>query len=142
MPGTALWCLCLLFVLRVVGQVLVAFFGVGWLPPMEEWQSGLLPYPVLLGSQFAIIGLLVKVCVDLSRGRGFFAQERAWFGRPASWVGCVYFGGMLVRYALRMQLVPEARWLGGTIPIVFHCVLASFIILFARVHLARSLPCR
>ena len=33
-----------------------------------------------------------------------------------------------VRYGIRMKLHPEARWLSGTIPIVFHCVLASFII--------------
>ncbi|HTF90608.1 MAG TPA: hypothetical protein VK843_19475, partial [Planctomycetota bacterium] len=89
-----------------------------------------------------IIGLLIKVCVDASRGGGFFAQTRAWFGRPALWLGCIYFGGMVVRYLLRMQLVPEARWFGGTIPIVFHCVLASFIIIFARAYLARSASCK
>ena len=41
-----LWTLLALFVLRVTGQALVAFLEVGFLPPMSEWYSGLLPYPV------------------------------------------------------------------------------------------------
>lgn len=139
--GPTLWTLLSLFVLRVAGQVLVYFFDVTWLPPMEQWQSGILPYPVLLASQIAIIALLVKVSMDVTRDHGFFARTRAWFGRPALWVGCIYLASMLVRYILRMQLHPEARWLGGTIPIVFHCVLASFILVFARAHRARSNPC-
>src|SRR2546422_879323 len=51
----ALWALLALFVLRVSGQALVAFLGVPWLPPMREWYSGLLAYPLLLPSQLLII---------------------------------------------------------------------------------------
>lgn len=134
-----LWLLLTLFVLRVLGQVLVVFAGVHWLPPMEQWQSGILPYPVLLSSQIAIIALLVRVCVDCSRGEGFFARTR--FDRGALWFGYVYFASMVVRYILRMYLYPENRWFGGTIPIVFHCVLATFIILFARSHRAQLESC-
>ena len=54
--------LTLLFALRVAGQALVAFFDVGWLPPMEAWYSGLLPYPILLPTQLAI--LAVQVTLD------------------------------------------------------------------------------
>jgi hypothetical protein len=43
--------LALLFLLRVVGQILVAFLGVRFLPPLEDWYSGLLPYPILLPVQ-------------------------------------------------------------------------------------------
>jgi len=39
-----LWALLALFVLRVTSQTLVAFFDVDFLPPMQEWYSGLLPY--------------------------------------------------------------------------------------------------
>ena len=46
----AMWMLLGLFVLRVVGQVLVAFFDVRFLPPMSQWYSGLLPYPQLAQS--------------------------------------------------------------------------------------------
>ena len=72
-PGrtTILWLLLLLFAARVGGQVLAAFFGVTWLPPMERWYSGLIPYPYLLASQILVIALMAKVCLDFTRGRGF-----------------------------------------------------------------------
>ena len=47
------WLLLCLFVLRVLGQMLVAFRRVSFLPPMEQWQSGLVPYHVLLAMQCA-----------------------------------------------------------------------------------------
>jgi hypothetical protein len=53
--------LLLLFCLRVLGQILVAFFKVSFLPPMEKWFSGLLPYPELLATQILII-VLYSLC--------------------------------------------------------------------------------
>ncbi|MDE0207469.1 MAG: hypothetical protein OXP66_15765, partial [Candidatus Tectomicrobia bacterium] len=47
-----------LFVLRVCAQLVQALYPVGWIPEFEAWQSGVLPYPVLLASQFGIIGLM------------------------------------------------------------------------------------
>lgn len=55
--------------------MLVAFFGVTFLPPMQEWYSGLIPYPVLLPIQGLIILLLIKICSDFSRGHGFFVVD-------------------------------------------------------------------
>lgn len=48
-----LWTLLALFALRVAGQALVAFSDVRFLPPMQAWYSGLMPYPYLLPSQRA-----------------------------------------------------------------------------------------
>jgi hypothetical protein len=42
----------------VAGQAMVAFFDVQWLPPMERWYSGLVPYEILLPAQIAIIVLM------------------------------------------------------------------------------------
>ncbi|MBN1687903.1 MAG: hypothetical protein JW893_02260, partial [Candidatus Omnitrophica bacterium] len=54
--------LLFIFILRVIGQILVACgWNPGFLPPMPEWQSGLLPYPWLLLSQILIIILYGKV---------------------------------------------------------------------------------
>lgn len=50
--------------------MLVAFFHVPFLPPLEEWYSGLIPYRWLLPSQFLIILLYGKVCRDFTRGGG------------------------------------------------------------------------
>ena len=132
-----LWVLLGLFCTRVLGQVLVAFFDVTFLPPMEQWFSGLLAYPYLLTSQILIIGLLIKVCTDLSRGTGFFARSRPLFAQGALYFGYVYLAAMVLRYIARMSLYPEERWFGGAIPIVFHWVLASYVILFGRAHRAR-----
>lgn len=136
--------LCVLLALfagRVAGQVLVVFQGVTWLPPLEQWQSGILPYPLLLASQIAILALLTKVCADVSREKGFFATSQSWFRRGALWFGRVYFAAMIVRYTLNMHFHPKARWIGGTIPMVFHCVLATFIMVFACWHQARFEAC-
>ncbi|MPZ21285.1 MAG: hypothetical protein GEV06_25815 [Luteitalea sp.] len=133
----ALWILLGLFVLRVAGQVLVAFLDVRWLPPMEQWYSGLAPYPLLLPAQLVIILIYGKVCVDFSRGAGWFVRTRPWFGRGVLWCGYLYLGVMIARYPVQMALSPEDRWFGHTIPIMFHWVLAAFIILFGRFHRRR-----
>ena len=49
-----LWILLALFILRVTGQVLVAFFNADFLPPMQEWYSGSMAYEYLLPSQIVI----------------------------------------------------------------------------------------
>jgi uncharacterized protein len=124
--------LLFLFCLRVIGQMLVAFLHVSFLPPMKEWFSGLLPYPELVVSQILIILLFSKVCSDFYRGTGYFVKLSPRFSSNLIIFGCVYFSGMIVRYVLRMSLYPDQRWFGGTIPIIFHCVLASFILVMAR----------
>jgi hypothetical protein len=135
-----LWALLGLFVLRVIGQALVVFLRVSWLPPMREWYSGLLSYPLLLPAQLLIVLLLGAVCRDFTRGRGWFVTPRPRLGRWATWLGSIYLGAMIVRYAIWMTLHPDARWLGGTLPIVFHCVLATFVILFGRHHRGGTTP--
>ena len=132
-----LWLLLIAFVMRVVGQILVAWLNVVWLPPMEDWMSGRMPYRYLLPSQVLIIGVLGKICLDFSRGGGWFVCTRPMFGRPVLYVGYAYFAAMIVRYVAGMSLHPEARWFGGTIPIVLHMALATFLILFASWHRAR-----
>lgn len=131
----ALLCLLLaLFCLRVIGQMLVTFLEVSYLPPMEEWYSGLIPYPLLLVSQFLIILLCTKVCVDFTRENGFFVNPRRRLGSGLVIFGSVYFVVMVIRYVIRMSLYPHERWTGGSIPIFFHWVLASAILLVGRYH--------
>ncbi len=134
--------LTFLFFLRVLGQFLVAFFHVAWLPPMEAWMSGLLPYPGLLASQVLILSLQAKICADFLRGRGYFVGDRRRGARWVQWFGVLYAASMALRYVLTMSLHPERRWFGGTIPIWFHFVLAAFILTFARYHTGRWWPGR
>jgi hypothetical protein len=136
--------LAFLFLLRVLGQLLVAFAGVSWLPPMPEWYSGLLPYPLLLPTQLVVLALQAGISRDFVRGRGAFVVPRPGLGRVLLGASLVYFVAMAGRYALTMSWYPERRWLGtGTIPIVFHWVLAGWLFTLARFHIAaRPAPAR
>ena len=129
-----LWALLGLFVARVLGQVLVAFANVRFLPPMSEWYSGLLPYPILLPVQCAIIALFSSICVDISRGFGTFAWANERIGAFLVWFSGVYFVSMVARYLITMTVHPERRWFGGTIPIFFHFVLAAYLFVLSRYH--------
>jgi hypothetical protein len=124
--------LAITFSLRVLGQALVAFIGVDFLPPMREWYSGLIPYSVLLPIQLVILGLQAKISADIWRGAGRFATCRPGGGRVIIAISVVYFLAMVVRYALTMYLHPERRWLRGAIPIIFHGVLAAYLFLLGN----------
>jgi hypothetical protein len=124
-----------LFVLRVVGQVLVAFLNVQVLPPMDRWYSGLLPYQVLLPIQLVMIATMTKIVADVSRGHGYFASPKKVLGWPLRWFSYVYAFAMALRYAVTMVREPERRWLTGTIPIWFHFVLAIFLYTLSHYHI-------
>jgi hypothetical protein len=126
--------LTLLFLLRVLGQALVAGFGVTWLPAMEHWHSGLIPYPMLLSIQLLMLIIMVKIIWDVWLGTGFFALVRPSWSRFLICFSAIYAGAMALRYVLTMTFYPEMRWFGGTIPIFFHFVLAGFIYVFGRFH--------
>jgi len=132
--AASLWILLFLFVLRVLGQLLVLLGWGSFLPPMEEWYSGLLPYPLLLPAQILIILLYGKVCLDFTRGRGFFVSPRRGLRSGLLILGSVYLTVMIVRYVLRMGLYPAERWTGGSIPIFLHWVLATFLLLVGGYH--------
>ncbi len=138
-----LWFLLFLFILRVLGQILVVLKLVDFLPPMEQWQSGLLPYQYLLASQIIIIMFYGKICLDFSNNKGFFVVPFRKLGKGLFIFGTVYFLSMVIRYILQMIIFPETRWFGGTIPIFFHFVLATFLILVGKYHLfaSKNKPC-
>lgn len=126
--GPILACLTFLFALRVLGQALVAGFAVTWLPPMEQWYSGLIPYPTLLAIQIVMLLVMIKITADVGRGYSYFSKTRP--NRASRFLlafSAVYAASMALRYTITMSLHPEMRWFGGTIPIFFHFVLAGFI---------------
>lgn len=123
-----------LFALRVLAQALIAVGYGSFLPPWEEWFSGLVPYPQLLASQILILALFGKVCRDFVRGRGLFVTPRRWLGTLLLSGGSVYLAVMVIRYTIRMSLYPLERWTGGAIPILFHWVLAAFLLVLGAYH--------
>jgi hypothetical protein len=138
--AAALWTLLALFAGRVAGQLAVVLDAAPFLPPIDQWQSGLLPYPVLLGAQLLLLAGLGTICRQFSRGGGYFVRSQNWLGMPLWIVGWIYAGSMVVRYAVWMALKPEERWTGDLIPVVFHIVLASFLLVVADHHRRSRTP--
>lgn len=132
-----LWALLGVFVLRVVGQALVAFLDVGFLPPMQAWYSGLLPYAFLLPAQVVIMALMFKICIDFTRDAGLFVRPHRFFAVHWLIFGYLYLAVMMLRYPIQMVMQPESRWFGGTIPIFVHWALAGFVILVGLHHRRR-----
>jgi hypothetical protein len=138
MHARVLAILTVLFALRVLGQALVVFFSVAWLPPTEHWFSGVIRYPVLLAVQLVMLSSMVKIAADIWRGRGFFAKPRPGCSRFLVACSILYAASMVLRYALTMTYRPEMRWFGGTIPIFFHFVLAAFVYTWGKFHSQRD----
>lgn len=132
--GPLLAFITVLFAGRVLGQALVAFVGVPWLPPMEQWFSGMIPYPPLLIIQLLMLMLMIKITAAIWRGKGAFADVRPHWSGILMKFSAVYASLMVVRYILTMILHPEMRWFGDIIPIIFHFVLAGFIFVLGRYH--------
>lgn len=138
--------LTLLFFLRVAAQALAAVADIPFLPPFEEWvtpsaspfaTSGLVPYPILLTAQVLMLIFQVAVIRDFAQGRGYFVSLSERTGRILLWLSSLYFCSMALRYVLTMAFYPERRWLGHTVPIALHFVLAGFLFALGHYHTQR-----
>jgi hypothetical protein len=126
--GWFLWLFSGLFLVRVVGQLVVRWRAPRWLPPMEQWN--LTPYQLLLPSQLIILAVMAWIDASFSAGAGLPVTPRPAFGWVVLAFAAVYAGAMVARYVVRMAQRPEERWFGGTIPIVFHWVLAAYLVVY------------
>jgi uncharacterized protein len=127
----ALWILFLLFCFRVFAQLTQYFIPNSFLPPFEAWHSGTLSYASLVFFQFVIIGIYLSVCIRISMGK---INPHKSIGKRLLVLGGIYAFIMVTRYILRMSMFPSERWFGGSIPILFHVVLASFLITLGIYH--------
>jgi hypothetical protein len=126
-----LWIFLAMFLFRVCAQLLQAFFNFNFLPEFEKWQSGTLPYSVLLTFQLIILLVFARNCV---RAETNALKSNKKTGKFLKIFGSVYFIAMLIRYAVSMAFYPEMRWTGHILPIFFHLVLASYLITLGRLH--------
>ena len=117
--------LLVLFLGRVVGQILAATTAPSWLPPMARWYSGLMPYRYLLPTQIVFLALMTAMTIDVDRQSSPFGTISASTGAWIVWFSYVYALGMVVRSIRYALATPERR--GVLIPIVFHFVLAAFL---------------
>jgi hypothetical protein len=138
--AAVLWVCIALFFVRVVGQIEVLLVGPSWLPPMEAWYSGLLPYPLLLPVQIALLMFMSVLAVqDRSDARagpnaaglrvGHLTSRRHKILRS---LAILYFAVMATRLIIIVHLYGPDYYLHGAIPVAFHWVLALFVLVWSR----------
>ena len=128
----ALWICLGLFLLRVIAQIEVVLLAPIWLPPMEDWYSGLLPYPLLLPIQIVLLmAMTVIVIHEMRQPRQAQAARTRW-RRIARYLAVGYFAIMAGRLAIQLARGAGDVIEAGGIPIMFHWVLALFLLLLGR----------
>ena len=131
-----LWICIGLFFARVVGQIEVLLVAPGWLPAMQAWYSGLLPYPLLLPIQIALLMLMCVLAIGTRTPR----RLRGAADRTAAILralAIVYVAVMVARLIVIVHRYGEDFYLHGAIPVAFHWVLALFILVWTRLTYGR-----
>jgi hypothetical protein len=128
-----LWVCTGSFLLRVLGQLEIALIAPVWLPTMEQWYSGLLPYPLLLPAQILILMLMTGLTVT-EMHRPDDARRREWLRV----VSLLYFTAMVVRLVVQFMRGAEDVIAAGGIPVAFHWVLALFLLVLSRTTTSRE----
>ncbi|MBI3779079.1 MAG: hypothetical protein HY274_09260 [Gammaproteobacteria bacterium] len=121
-----------LFCFRVLAQLFQRYIEVPFLPPFDAWQSGTVPYSVLLASQVLIIvfyGWILR-CLVLDKMQPSRRQ-----GRIFLIVGLVYFLVMVARLLIGVTGLSEHHWFRSYLPTLFHFVLSGYLIVVGNFHL-------
>jgi hypothetical protein len=133
--SVVLWSCTFLFLFRVVGQIEVLLQAPAWLPAMEAWYSGLLPYPLLLPAQILI---LMFMCYFNARAATHLSSGHSRWHTPLRVFALLYFASMVIRLIVQLGRGAEDALAAGGIPIAFHWVLALYLLTFARDPSAQS----
>ena len=131
--GWLLLGLLLLFFFRVAAQLIQAYSPVTSLPPFETWQSGALPYPLLVSLQLIILVACGRVVWSFLSGTVVPSGKK---GRLLLVLGWVYFVVMGIRLLIGLTVAPNHFWFGAIVPTLFHLVLASFLLVSGAFHTA------
>jgi hypothetical protein len=127
-----MWSCIALFAARVLGQLETLLLQPQWLPDMDAWYSGLLPYPLLLPAQIAILMLMAAVAWNRRVRTGCFARANPRGAGALRIFAAIYFVVMAVRLGVNVIDNGADFWRSGAIPVAFHWVLALFILVAGR----------
>jgi hypothetical protein len=114
-----------------MGQIEVVLLSRSWLPPFRAWESGLIPYSVLLPVQIVLIAWMAIVATDHWRGAGYFWVTHRSTRRRLKIIAGIYFTVMLLRLAITVAIPPHTLLERGLIPVLAHWDLTAFIYLTA-----------
>ena len=135
--GTLMWFLTAAFACRVSAQLLVLSYPELPLPAFERWHSEVLPYPILVAFQLAILLMLGSLSQRVFSDQLIPNRKRA---KRLRVFGATYFLTMLFRLCLSISVIhlpglSDMAWFQRPLPSFFHLVLASFILILARCYL-------
>jgi hypothetical protein len=99
------------------------------LPDFSLWHGSLLPYPVLLAFQLGILALMVAINLRAGRAK---LPCRPRLARSLTLFGTAYFSLMLARGLIGHTLAAAPAWFNRPLPVLFHLVLATWLLLIAH----------
>jgi len=127
-----LWACVALFAARVIGQFEALVVAPAWLPDMDAWYSGLLPYYLLLPAQVLLLMIMAVVAWNRRVRTGRFAAAQPRLASVLRVFAGVYFLVMAVRLGINLAIHGAEFWREGAIPVAFHWVLALFVMASGR----------
>lgn len=127
-----LWSCVALFAARVMGQFEAMLLAPAWLPPMDAWYSGLMPYYLLLPAQVVLLMIMTAVAWNRRVRTGRFAAANPRAAGALRIAAYLYLGVMAVRLGINISANGAEYWREGAIPVAFHWVLALFLLVSAR----------
>ncbi len=120
-----------LFCFRVLAQLLQHYLALPFLPPFDAWQSGAVPYGILLASQILIIAIYFWILMRIMTNRMQPSRRQGWI---FLFIGIIYFLAMVLRLAIGLTGLSDHHWFRSYLPILFHFVLASYLIVVGVFH--------
>jgi sterol desaturase/sphingolipid hydroxylase (fatty acid hydroxylase superfamily) len=129
--GRWLWVLLGLFVARVGAQPLAGLTQWPALPAFESWQSGALPYALLLPGQLLLIAFMAWSAARVSSGA--IAQNPR-KGRVLLAVAGIYAMVAAGRLIAGATILQGHWWFDAPLPSLFHLVLAAFVAVYGDYH--------
>ena len=123
--------LFILFAGRVAAQLVQRLWPTSLLPGFADWQSGLLPYGLLLASQLIILLAIAHQTVQIWRGR---TQPQRRVGAVLLGLGAVYLAAACFRLAAGLSVLSDRPFFATYLPSLFHMVLASVVLVLGDFH--------
>jgi hypothetical protein len=127
----ALTALLMLFFGRVAAQLVQWLWPTPLLPDFAAWQSGLLPYGVLVAAQLMILVLILHQIARIWSGR---ARPRRRLGLLLLVLGGIYMAGAAFRLAVGVAKLIDLPFFQAILPSVFHMVLAGMVLVLGDFH--------
>ncbi|MCI5066403.1 hypothetical protein MRY87_11825 [bacterium] len=115
-----------LFTLRCVAQLMQYALEFTWLPPFSRFQSGSIPYPLLLSLQVVILSLGWPLSLRIKQRTTPLSPKIIRWIRP---LGVVYLLFSVIRLFLGTCIYTEHSFWAAHIPSIFHLMLATWLLL-------------